>query len=627
MAPRSRPAPRLPRSVSALLGLVSVALLAGCAATAPVPSPSPEAGALPYLDVSLPVAERVEDLLGRMELADKVGQMTQAERAVVSPAAVTEHRLGSVLSGGGSSPRPNTPIGWADLVDELQQGALATPLGIPILYGTDAVHGHNNVFGATVFPHNIGLGATRDPDLIERIGRATAQEVAATGVDWTFAPCLCVVQDDRWGRSYESFGEDPALVSAMTTVVTGLQGPSLGEGPTSVLATVKHFVGDGGTVGGTDQGDTVVSEAALREIHLAPYVEAIARGVGSVMVSFSSWNGEKLHGHRELVTDVLKGELGFDGFVVSDWAGIDQIDGDEGFTQAEVAQAVNAGVDMVMVPHDYELFLAHLTAAVEEGDVPAERIDDAVRRILTVKVRMGLFESPFADRDLLGQVGSDEHRTLAREAVAASLVLLQNGGSLPLASDARVLVTGTNADDIGNQSGGWTMTWQGSSGEILPGTTILEGLREALGEAVVHEPGQTLDPSSLGARYDVAVAVVGETPYAEYEGDRPEGVVLGEEDRATLDRLRESGVPTVLVLVSGRPMDLTGDLDWVDAVVAAWLPGSEGAGVADVLTGTVSPTGTLPVTWPLGPGDEPVNVGDGREALFPFGAGLTYDGR
>ena len=605
--------------------LASVSFLVGCTAAAPVATPSSEAGPLSYRDASLPVAERVEDLLGRMELVDKVGQMTQAERTVVSPAAVTEHRLGSVLSGGGSSPRPNTPVSWADLVDGLQEGALATPLGIPILYGTDAVHGHNNVFGATVFPHNIGLGATRDPDLVERIGRATALEVAATGVDWTFAPCLCVVQDDRWGRSYESFGEDPALVSAMTTVVTGLQGPTLGEEPTSVLATAKHFVGDGGTLGGTDQGDTVASEAELREVHLAPYVEAIARGVGSVMVSFSSWNGEKLHGHRELVTDVLKGELGFEGFVVSDWAGIDQIDGDEGFTQAEVAQAVNAGIDMVMVPDDYELFLAHLTTAVEDGDVPTERIDDAVRRILTVKVRMGLFETPFADRDLLGHVGSDEQRALAREAVAASLVLLQNGGSLPLVPGARVLVTGSNADDVGNQSGGWTMTWQGSSGEILPGTTILEGLQEALGDSVVHEPGPILDASSLGTAYDVAVAVVGEIPYAEFEGDRPEGVVLGREDRATLDRLRESGVPTVLVLVSGRPVDLTGVVDWVDAVVAAWLPGSEGAGVADVLAGTVSPTGTLPVTWPRGPGDQPVNAGDGRDALFPFGAGLTYD--
>ena len=608
--------------------VVMAALVSGCTPSTPTSTPSPSslgAGPLPYQDASLPVDDRVEDLLGRMELADKVGQMTQAERAVVTPAAMTEHRLGSVLSGGGSSPRPNTAVGWADLVDGLQEGALATPLGIPMLYGTDAVHGHNNVFGATVFPHNIGLGATRDPGLVERIGRATAEEVAATGVHWTFAPCLCVVQDDRWGRSYESYGESPAIVSAMTTVVTGLQGTTLGESPTSVLATAKHFVGDGGTTGGIDRGDTQVTDAELRETHLAPYVDAIARGVGSVMVSFSSWNGERLHGHRELVTDVLKGELGFEGFVVTDWAGVDHLDGEEGFTQAEVAQAVNAGIDMVMVPSEYELFLSALTAAVEDGDVPLERIDDAVRRILTVKARMGLFETPFADRDLLGEVGSEEHRALAREAVAASLVVLQNGGSLPLAADARVLVTGSSADDIGNQAGGWTLTWQGASGDTLPGTTILEGLQEARGDAVAHEHGPALDPAALAESYDVAVAVVGETPYAEYEGDRPDGVTLGAEDRATLDRLRDSGVPTVLVIVSGRPVDLTSDVGWVDAVVTAWLPGSEGAGVADVLTGTVSPTGTLPVTWPRGPGDQPVNVGDGRDALFPFGAGLTYD--
>lgn len=600
--------------VGAAASLTTLALVGACTGPADAPGPSPSApdGGLPYRDASLPVADRVEDLLARMGLADKVGQMTQAERATVSPADVTAYRLGSVLSGGGSSPRPNTVDGWADLVDGLQEGALATPLGIPILYGTDAVHGDNNLFGATVFPHNVGLGATRDPDLVERIGRATAEEVAATGVHWTFAPCLCVVQDTRWGRSYESFGEDPALVAQMTSVVTGLQGQTLGEGPTSVLATAKHFVGDGGTTGGTDQGDTRVSEAELRETHLAPYVEAIARGVGSVMVSFSSWNGDKMHGNHYLVTDVLKGELGFEGFVVSDWAGVDQLDGREGFTRTEVAQAVNAGIDMVMVPNDWALFVETLTAAVEDGDVPMERIDDAVRRILTVKVRLGLFERPLTDRGLGDLVGSDEHRALAREAVAASLVVLRNGGSLPIRAGRRVLVTGSNADDIGNQSGGWTMTWQGSSGDIIPGTTILEGLQGALGaDGVTFAAGAAGVDSALAdaATYDVAVAVVGETPYAELEGDRPEGARLSDEDLATLDRLGAAGVPTVLVVVSGRPVDLGAQADRVDAIVAAWLPGSEGDGVADVLTGAVAPVGTLPVTWP--------------HPLFPFGAGLT----
>ena len=611
---------------------VAVAVLAGCTDTAPdrLPEPDPstsaQRAALPYLDASLPTADRVADLLGRMDLADKVGQMTQAERSVVSPEAVAEYRLGSVLSGGGSAPEPNTVEAWADLVDGLQQGALSTPLGIPILYGIDAVHGNNTLAGATVFPHNIGLGATRDPDLVEAIGRATAVEVAATGVAWTFAPCLCVGRDDRWGRSYESFGEDPAIVGAMTSIVTGFQTESLGSDPTSILATAKHYVGDGGTTGGTDQGDTELNEADLRAIHLAPYLAAIDRGVGSVMVSFSSWNGDKLHGDAYLISDVLKGELGFDGFVVSDWAGVDQLDGAEGASRRDVVQAVNAGVDMVMVPYEYESFIATLTSAVTDGDVPMERIDDAVRRILTAKVDLGLFEAPMTDRSLAGEVGSPDHRALARQAVAASLVVLKNSGALPIAAGARVLVTGSNADDVGNQSGGWTITWQGASGDIVPGTTILEGLQEALGDdGVTYAPDAGSAEITQGD-YDVAVAVVGETPYAEFEGDRPDGVRLSPADLALLGRLDASGLPTVVVFVSGRPMDVTAVLDGTEALVAAWLPGSEGAGVADVLTGAVQPTGTLPVSWPRST-DQPVDDGDGSAPLFGLGAGLTYEER
>ena len=405
----------------------------------------------------------------------------------------------------------------------------------------------------------------------------------------------------------------------MTSIVTGFQGAELGSSPTSVLATAKHFVGDGGTTGGKDQGDTRVSEAELRSIHLAPYVAAIDRGVGSVMVSFSSVNGVKMHGDKHLVTDVLKGELGFQGFVVSDWAAVDQLDGQQGFTRKEVAQAVSAGIDMVMVPNDYAEFIDDLTAAVDGGDVPMARIDDAVRRILTIKLRMGLFEHPLTDRSLAGLVGSAEHRALAREAVGKSLVLLQNSGALPLRKSQKVFVTGSNADDLGNQAGGWTMTWQGASGDTYPGTTILAGLQDALGGTVTHGAATDIDGS-----YDVAVAVVGETPYAEYKGDRPDGVVLSKEDTATLDALHASGVPTVLVVVSGRPMDISAQVPWVNAVVAAWLPGSEGAGVADVLTGAVAPTGTLPVTWPRTSTDEPINDGDGKPALFRLGAGLTY---
>lgn len=579
-----------------------VALLTACTPT-PAPNPEPTRDDAPYLDSSLDVAERVADLLARMELADKIGQMTQAERGVAGPADVTRYRLGSVFSGGGSAPDDNTPEGWADMVDALQEGALATPLGIPLLYGVDAVHGHQLLPGATVFPHNIGLGATGDPDLVERIAAVTAVEVAATGASWNFAPCVAVVQDLRWGRTYESFGEDPALVTAMTSSVSGYQ-------DNGVLATAKHYLGDGGTADGVDQGDVRVGEAELRATHLPPYAAAIERGVRSVMVSFSSWNGVKTHGDGYLITDLLKGELGFTGFVVSDWAGIDQIDGAQGFSSSDVTQAINAGVDMVMVPNDYPRFIETLTEAVESGDVPIERIDDAVSRILTVKFELGLFEDPFTDRSLADHVGNAEHRALAREAVAKSAVLLTNDGVLPLVSGSRVLVAGSNTDDIGNQSGGWTMTWQGESGDIIPGTTILEGLRDAL------DVEYSQDGTADYAGFDVAIAVVGETPYAEYSGDRPDGVPLSEEDEATLARLRASGLPTVVVVVSGRPMDITHH-QWASAIVAARLPGSEGDGIARVLTGEMPFVGTLPVTWPRS------TASPSGGALFPVGFGLS----
>ena len=570
--------------------------------------------ALPYLDPARPIAERVDDLLGRMSLDDKVGQMTQAERGSITAAQITEFRIGSVLSGGGSAPGTNTPAGWADMYDDFQRGALATPLKIPMIYGIDAVHGNNNVAGATIFPHNIGLGATRDPELVRRIGQATAAEVAGVGLDWTFAPCVCVARDDRWGRTYESYGEDPALVSSMTTQITGLQG-----GPHRVLATAKHYVGDGGTKGGDDQGVTDVGEQELRRIHLEPYREAIQRGVGSVMVSFSSYDGTKMHANQPLVTEVLKGELGFTGFVVSDWNGIDQIDGKKGFTRDEVVAAVNAGLDMVMVPEEWQRFVTELKGAVEDNRIPMSRIDDANRRILTQKFTFGLFEQPYTDRSLAGLVGSAEHRELARDAVRKSLVLLKNDrNALPLAKDRKIFVAGKSADDLGNQSGGWTMSWQGKSGPTLTGTSLLEGLREVAGDRVIYDR----DGNGADETYDAVVAVVGEQPYAEYEGDRPDGLRLDEDDRKVLDRLRQAGVPVVVVLVSGRPLAV--DIDEMDALVAAWLPGSEGAGVADVLFGDHPPTGKLPVTWPRSPDQQPINVNDGKSGLFPYGAGLTY---
>ncbi|MTE22244.1 beta-glucosidase [Streptomyces sp. TRM43335] len=580
-----------------------------------------------YEDPTLPVDDRVEDLLSRMTLDDKIGQMTQVDRgALENPSDLATYRIGSVLSGGGSAPTPNTPQAWAEMYDSFQRTALTTPLGIPVIYGVDAVHGHNNVRGATIFPHNIGLGATRDPDLVERVGRATAEEVAGTGIDWTFAPCLCVARNDRWGRTYESFGEVPEIPTAMTTIIDGLQGDAL-DAPGSILATAKHYIGDGGTTGGDDQGNTELSEAELRAIHLPPFRAAVERGVGSVMVSYSSWNGVKLHGHRHLITDVLKGELGFTGFVVSDWAGVDQLDGREGFTAAEVREAINAGIDMVMVPHDYRRFVELLRGEVRAGRVSMERVDDANRRILTKKFELGLFENPYTDRSLTAGIGSDDYRRLAREAVRKSQVLLKNdggadGGVLPLEKSAKVFVAGRNADDIGNQSGGWTITWQGASGDITPGTTILEGMRASASDpsrVAYDRYGHGIDGS-----YDVAVAVVGETPYAEMEGDRPGSMGLDQEDLNTLSRLRASGVPVVVVLVSGRPLDVAGHLEDWDALLAAWLPGTEGAGVADVLYGDHAPTGRLPVTWMRSAGQQPINDGDGKTPLFPLGHGLTY---
>jgi beta-glucosidase len=596
--------------------IVISALLVAALAAATLAGALPAAAAEPYLDPSLPVPQRVADLMSRMTLDEKLGQMTQAERGSATPADVTQFRLGSILSGGGSAPTPNTAAAWADLTDGLQRGALATPLKIPLVYGADAVHGHNNVVGATVFPHNIGLGATRDPALAQQIGRVTAEEMRGTGVHWTFSPCLCVARNDRWGRTYESFGEKPELPVSMATIVDGYQGGG-------VLATAKHYVGDGATTGGVDQGDAQVSEAELRAVHLPPFTEAVRRNVASVMISYSSWNGQKLHGHDYLINGVLKGELGFTGFVVSDWNGIDQIEGGEGFTAAEVRRAVNAGIDMVMVPTAWRTFISMLRGEVQAGRVPLARIDDAVRRILTKKFEYGLFERPFADRAQTGAVGSAEHRQVARQAVRESQVLLKNaGGVLPLAKGGRLFVAGKSADNIGLQSGGWTVTWQGGPGNTTPGTTILQGIRAVAG------PQSTVTYNATGAgidrSYTAAVAVVGETPYAEGQGDRPGSIGLDAADLQTLATLKASGVPVVVVLVSGRPLDIAAQLpDW-SALLAAWLPGTEGAGVADVLFGDHAPTGKLPVTWMQSAGQQPINDGDGKPALFAYGFGLTY---
>ncbi len=582
----------------------------------------PQAGAppanAPYRNPKLPVEARVRDLLARMTLAEKIGQMTQAERGALQghPDDVRLDFLGSVLSGGGSAPANNTPGGWADMVDGFQKSALATRLGIPMIYGADAVHGHNNVPGAVIFPHNIGLGATRDAALAQRIGRATAEEMTATGVRWTFSPCLCVARDERWGRTYESFGEDPALPTLMSRIITGYQG-TLGQ-PGTVLATAKHYLGDGGTAYGSsttddyllDQGDTRLTEAQLRRLHLPPFQAAVKLGVGSVMASFSSWNGTKLHAQKHLLTDVLKNELGFQGFVVSDWAGVDQIPG--GYPTA-VRTAINAGIDMVMVPNDYDRFIDTLTVEVQAGRVPMSRIDDAVRRILREKFRLGLFERPMTDRNYTKTFGSAAHRALAREAVQKSLVLLKNDGVLPLKKGAKVFVAGMNADDVGRQSGGWTLSWQGQAGAVPGGTSILAGLRQVGGANVTYAKA----PRAGQARgYAAGVVVVGEAPYAEGKGDRSD-LGLSAADR---DAIRNVCADTrcVVVTVSGRPLILPDTR--MNALVAAWLPGTEGAGVADVLFGDRPFTGKLPMSWPRRMNQLPLNVGDNPyDPLYPYG--------
>jgi beta-glucosidase len=579
-----------------------------------------------YKDPSQPIAARVNDLMGRMSLDEKLGQMTQADRGwagPINPGDVTELRLGSMLSGGDSGPETNTPSNWADMYDTYQKAALATPLAIPLIYGVDAVHGHANVIGATVFPHNIGLGSTRDPELVERIGKATAKEIAATGIDWTFSPCIAVTRDDHWGRVYESFGEVPELPSTMTSLITGLQGSTLG-GATSVLATAKHYVGDGGTLGGDDQGNTVVTEAELRAMHLPPFQEAIKRNVGAIMASYSSWNGAKMHNHKYLITDVLKGELGFAGFVMTDWDGIELLDGQYGFSSEDVRSSVNAGVDMFMITQQYRNFIQLLRTEVQAGRVAMSRIDDANRRILTKKFELGLFERPLADRSLLGSIGSAEHRKIAREAVQKSQVVLKNqNGILPLSrSSSKLFVAGKTAENIGYQSGGWTVKWQGGSGPITPGTSILQGIKNTLASSATVTYDK--DAAGIDSSYTAAIAVIGETPYAEYEGDRTDELKLDSTDVAVLAKLKASGVPVVVVLVSGRPLDISEHVGSWAGLVASWLPGTEGQGVADILFGVVAPSGKLPLTWMQNATQQPINVGDGKTPLFAFGHGLTY---
>ncbi|MFI7061788.1 glycoside hydrolase family 3 N-terminal domain-containing protein [Kribbella sp. NPDC050124] len=590
---------------------------------------------LPYLNSKLPIKQRVADLLARMKLAEKVGQMTQAERnALRSRTDIATYALGSLLSGGGSVPTPNTPAAWAAMIDTFQLNAQATRLQIPLIYGVDAVHGHNNVVGATILPHNIGIGATRDPDLALRTGEVTATEVRATGIPWDFAPCVCVVRDDRWGRTYEGYGEDPALVQSMATVITGLQGKADGsqlKQNNRVLATAKHFVGDGGTTYGSsttgsykiDQGVTEVTRQQLETLHLAPFKTSVDLGVGTVMPSYSSVaiDGQapvKMHGNGELINGVLKDRMGFGGFVISDWQAIDQLPGDY---PSDIRTSVNAGLDMIMVPTNYQGFTQGLTDEVTAGRVPMARIDDAVGRILTEKFKLGLFEKPYADTSRISSIGSAEHRAVGREAAAKSQVLLKNDGNLlPLASTNKVYVAGSNANDLGNQMGGWSISWQGGSGTTTTGTTILDGIKQVTPTATF-----SADASAPLEGHDVGVVVVGERPYAEGIGDVGNGhdLLLSDADKTAVDKVC-GAMQCVVLIVSGRPQVIADQLGEIDALVASWLPGTEGAGVADVLFGKRPFTGRLPVSWPRAEDQQPLNVGDASyDPQYPYGWGLT----
>jgi beta-glucosidase len=586
---------------------------------------------------------RITTLIRQMTVEEKVGQIIQADVTTIEPDDLRRFPLGAVLAGAGSGVHHDDrapPAAWLALAREFRSVAAESRpnhVPIPVMFGIDAVHGHNNIVGAVIFPHNIGLGAAGDPELVRRIGAATAEEVAATGLDWTFAPTLAVPQDRRWGRLYEGYSEDPVLVRRLAgAMVEGLQGTADLAGKIQmgrVAATAKHFVADGGTSEGVDQGDAAVAESDLIATHAQGYIAAIDAGVMTVMASYSSWNGQKMHANRALLTDVLKGRMGFDGFVVGDWNGHAQV---PGCTADRCAAAINAGVDMVMAPQDWKDLYQNTLSQVEAGEIPIARLDDAVRRILRVKIKLGLLDGtrPFDDRQDL--IGSAAHRAIGREAVRRSLVLLKNDGVLPIKASARVLVTGQAADDIGMQCGGWTVGWQGTGNKKtdFPGAqSIRDGIKAALaarGGTLVHESNGPSTDVAAG-RPDVAIVVFGERPYAEMFGDVKIPLYNDRHGLTELTRLRKLGIPVVAVFLSGRPLWVNAELNQSDAFVVAWLPGTEGGGIADVLIGdgTGKPrtdfTAKLPFRWPSAATMPPYARGDAyKTSLFPRGYGLSY---
>lgn len=592
------------------------------------------------------IESRIDELLASMTVEQKVGQMIQAEIRYVEPRDIKHYHLGSVLNGGGGFPnndKRSSINDWVSLADAFYDASVDTSDGgpaIPVLWGTDSVHGASNVFGATLFPHNIGLGAMRNPKLVERIGAATAVETATLGIPWTFAPTVAVVRDDRWGRTYEGYSEEPGIVKEYAAaLVKGLQG-EIGApdylGDSKVLATAKHFIGDGGTANGTDRGNNLAADAELFAIHGQGYVSALAAGVRTIMVSYNSSRGLRMHGNKFLLTDILKNTMNFDGFLIGDWDGHADV---AGCSSRSCAAAINAGIDMIMVPKNWKPFYRNTLNQVKQGKISMERVDDAVRRILRVKLEAGLFEAgrPSA-RAYAGKnefLGSAEHREVAREAVRESLVLLKNNGQiLPLPRGQKVLVTGNGADDIARQSGGWTLTWQGTdnSNEDFPGaTSIFSGIA-----SIVDAAGGQAELSTDGSyseKPDVAIVVWGEKPYAECIGDR-EHLNYDADDKqslALLKSLQDDGIPVVSVFLSGRPMWVNPHLNASDGFVAAWWPGSEGAGIADVLfqaeDGEVNFDfkGKLSFSWPATAEQTTLNIGDmPYEPLFAYGYGLTY---
>ncbi|KOM34168.1 hypothetical protein LR48_Vigan02g031800 [Vigna angularis] len=617
---------------------------------------SSEAEYLKYKDPKVPLNVRISDLMKRMSLEEKIGQMTQIEREVATPDVIKKYFIGSVLSGGGSVPAPKASAEtWQKMVNEMQTAALSTRLGIPMIYGIDAVHGHNNVYNATIFPHNVGLGVTRqvyacarterivmkwDPVLIKKIGDATALEVRATGIPYVFAPCIAVCRDPRWGRCYESYSEDYRVVRTMTEIIPGLQGDIPANsvkgvpfvaGKNKVAACAKHYVGDGGTNKGINENNTLISYNGLLRIHMPAYYNSIIKGVSTVMISYSSWNGVKMHANRKLITGYLKNKLRFRGFVISDWQGIDRITSPPHANYSYSVQAgVSAGIDMIMVPFNYTEFIDELTRQVKNNIIPISRIDDAVARILRVKFVMGLFENPLPDPSLVNQLGKQEHRELAREAVRKSLVLLKNGKSskkplLPLPKkSAKILVAGSHADNLGYQCGGWTITWQGLSDKNLTsGTTILSAVKQTVDPATEVVFNENPDANFVKSnKFSYAIVVVGEPTYAETFGDSV-NLTIPEPGPSTITNVCVA-IRCVVVVISGRPVVIQPYLSKIDALVAAWLPGTEGQGVADVLYGDYEFTGKLARTWFKRVDQLPMNVGDKHyDPLFPFGFGLT----